>query len=893
MSGTIKRISLTVENTGGVERKGWPITQGVPFADGDLEKGAPVRVVDGSGKALPTQSSCMATWNKDLKYVKWLLVDFQADLRADQTEQFFLEYGPGVEWVEPEAGIRVERSDERIRVDTGTLRLDFRVPTRKARPPVASSQWARDFLVGCWVQGEEGGHDVFRGGPGPYLYLVDTLGQVYDSCTAAPTPRVKVEEEGPLRVCVCIQGYHATENGVHLCPFTLRVHLYAGRSDVRLFHTFVFDQEPEVLAFSEVGMRFPLDLGDGLRMSSGGQEESHRAERFEEAHFLQDSDLSYRVVRDGEAYGQGEQTRGWASLCGRKGSAFVAVRDFWQQYPKGYRLSGEGMDVQFWPSECGKPLVYSTPYKEDCAFFNGLWGDLPALASSRDEAAVKAILERRPTAPLNLKSFDVRTAEDVRWVEEMVEKYAPDRPASHNDTGTSDGTGAARTHEFWMRFSADPISDEEAEKLGVCVQHPVIAPADPAYMWDTRATRDVHGGSDPHFTEIDRLLDEIVERVAVEPIRLGRRWGFWPFGNMCASHSRGPGLAYYLHYSDDPVKGLRHVGIYHNEADDPCWGMWTQFLRTGRRDFFLTASGWSRSMGDVGVCHAYPDDPDMVGLIHYHNAHLWSGDHSPSHTLNTTLFLHYYLTGDRRMYDIAMEVADRVVRTQEPAGIVSCRDSRGDRELVAPLQCVVEAYVATWSPKYGDLARRTLNWVLRTQLSPGVFPASVFTRGERGDEAVVELLDGALNYFGQQPYPLLYEGLRHFGSPLFREMVLAEANYCLDGLYGGKTGIACALAYEMTGDPIYAAWCEKEVLDYWEHARGLVEMQSDSLFSGLRNGHIAVLKGAAARARARDPKALEEAERRLEARPRKPAPTLSGPPLYREISLGIPEGYDT
>jgi hypothetical protein len=75
----VKRIRLTVENAGNVARKVWPITQGVPFADGELGRGAPVRVVEQDGRILPTQSSTLATWNSDLKYVKWLLVDFQCD----------------------------------------------------------------------------------------------------------------------------------------------------------------------------------------------------------------------------------------------------------------------------------------------------------------------------------------------------------------------------------------------------------------------------------------------------------------------------------------------------------------------------------------------------------------------------------------------------------------------------------------------------------------------------------------------------------------------------------------------------------------------------------------------------------------------------------------------
>src|SRR6266508_3406935 len=76
----VKRVRLTVENAANVARKAWPVTQGVPFADRELERGAPVRIVESDGRVLPTQAIYLATWNPDLKYVKWLLVDFQCDL---------------------------------------------------------------------------------------------------------------------------------------------------------------------------------------------------------------------------------------------------------------------------------------------------------------------------------------------------------------------------------------------------------------------------------------------------------------------------------------------------------------------------------------------------------------------------------------------------------------------------------------------------------------------------------------------------------------------------------------------------------------------------------------------------------------------------------------------
>ena len=74
----VKKIPLRVSGGKGLNYRAWPVTQGIPFEEGDLEGGAAVRVVDDEGNPYPTQSSCLAAWDKDLKYVRWLLLDFQA-----------------------------------------------------------------------------------------------------------------------------------------------------------------------------------------------------------------------------------------------------------------------------------------------------------------------------------------------------------------------------------------------------------------------------------------------------------------------------------------------------------------------------------------------------------------------------------------------------------------------------------------------------------------------------------------------------------------------------------------------------------------------------------------------------------------------------------------------
>jgi hypothetical protein len=612
----VKRITLNIEEPGGVDRPAWPVTQGIPFPDKELREAMPVRVVDSNGDVLPTQYKCLATWNKDMKFVKWLLVDFQVDLKAHEVSTLFLEYGDEIEPTEPVHPVTVEENGKDILISTGTLEVVLQRDTP-------------DFFAGCRMNGKQKWQNLLR--DHPFLYMLDQYGIFYDSSTAAPVPSITIEEAGPVRACICVKGYHATSTGLRFCPYILRMHAYAGKSDLRFYHTFIFDQNPDRFELSGIGMKFPLGLGGNLRMAFGGEKKVHSTDERNKALFLQTSDTEYAIVADGQSLGSGSKTSGWASICGTNGAAAVTMRDIWKEYPKGICLEQDEMDIQIWPEAHKEKLIFRTPWKENAIQFG----------STRDEETVKRLLEENPTAPLNLKSFSVQNEEDLLWVEEMIEKYAPDRLASHNDTGTSDGTGAAKTTEFLMRFSPETISDQESEALGISVQAPVIAPPDPAYSCATRAARAFYHKGDPRFAEIDRGLDDILELMAVEPIERCRLYGMMRYGNMVCSHSAGPGVSYRYYHQKDPAKALRYVGPYNNEANDQIWSVWGNFIRTGERRHFLLASAYSQNVADVGICHAHPSDPHAVGLMHYHNAHQWSGQYSPSHTLSTGIMLHY------------------------------------------------------------------------------------------------------------------------------------------------------------------------------------------------------------------------------------------------------------
>ena len=105
----------------------------------------------------------------------------------------------------------------------------------------------------------------------------------------------------------------------------------------------------------------------------------------------------------------------------------------------------------------------------------------------------------------------------------------------------------------------------------------------------------------------------------------------------------------------------------------------------------------------------------------------------------------YYRTGDRRVFEVCRQVAERIVERQEPCGIYSNRHHVITREFTAPLANLLEFYQATWEWKYGELARRTLDWLAAAMPTPGHFPLTVLTAGTRGNVAIV---DHDKNYWG-------------------------------------------------------------------------------------------------------------------------------------------------
>ena len=111
-------VKLTVTERQGVDRVKEPVTSGIPIPKGQLASVKTARLLLG-GKEVPAQFRAAGLWRPG-DSIKWLLVDLQADVKANETLTYTLEYGDGVAArVRPAAQVKVTETDDAYVVATG------------------------------------------------------------------------------------------------------------------------------------------------------------------------------------------------------------------------------------------------------------------------------------------------------------------------------------------------------------------------------------------------------------------------------------------------------------------------------------------------------------------------------------------------------------------------------------------------------------------------------------------------------------------------------------------------------------------------------------------------------------------------------------------------------
>lgn len=331
---TTQRITLTVHEPTYQPRADWPVTSGVPLPDGTVDDPAQCRLLDSKGAVVPAQFKVTSRWPSG--DIRWLLVDFLANTRTAQEATYVLECP--VAATEAKPGVTVTPAAS----NGATVGQPLSVLTA----PVTVDTGALALQIGAggfapFAQVSVAGKPVSAGDPKTCGFeITDAQGVVYSSALAPPE-QILLEDAGPVRTTLCIKGRLVSATGAGFMRYVCRLSFWAGQSFVKT--SFCLDNDvttADMSLFQGVQVRIPAALA-GAQLTCGGDGKVLPLKLGER--LLQDEDNRFTA---GET--AGKRSNGWILARGQQSLA-VAIRDFWQLYPKGLSADDKGLTVELHP----------------------------------------------------------------------------------------------------------------------------------------------------------------------------------------------------------------------------------------------------------------------------------------------------------------------------------------------------------------------------------------------------------------------------------------------------------------------------------------------------------------------------------------------------------------
>ena len=170
--------------------------------------------------------------------------------------------------------------------------------------------------------------------------------------TLSAPDEVVIEDRGPLRAVVRLKGDHRSSDGQKLFSYVLRVHAYAGKPYLRVQHTFVNDSEAsEFTSIRSLSFRLPFakKAGSQPKWAIGGAARAHFAARGGSTSGSIPTAATRSTQAESPTPRSGAHAAGWAQWSDGARTATLALRDFWQNYPKDLAADADGLELGICP----------------------------------------------------------------------------------------------------------------------------------------------------------------------------------------------------------------------------------------------------------------------------------------------------------------------------------------------------------------------------------------------------------------------------------------------------------------------------------------------------------------------------------------------------------------
>ncbi|MBI2194656.1 MAG: hypothetical protein HYU36_21975 [Planctomycetes bacterium] len=770
-AGDPQPIRIRIDRPARVSALRWPVTFGVPFPRSLFQDVSTIRILDERGRSVPAQFVRTGVWPDGS--VRWALADFTADL----DKPYFLSLRPemGASASQPQKPppvLRMEHDDAGLSIHTGPAQYVFR----------NGSGCFEELRLDLDGDGKlESGGALVRAA-GQAFTLVDSTGRQ----GILEASRLGVEFEGPLHSAVRIEGEYRTAEGQRQAAAVVDFHFYAGHALARVSHKLIVTEDTNRLWFRDIAFTLPLSLQANASATFSCDPDQPAAPfRAEitpgsEVAMVQDdfphfgstaSHFSIAEVREGERkeLQAGVACGEWADLSSGDRGLALQVPGFAEQFPKAFRASSSSLAVKLWASESGRELDYRTP-EIIRSYFGHDW-----------------IPEKDPC--------------------NLIPNVAQ---------------GTSKTHDLWIFPHAGPLTPEVASPFAA-TREEIYAAVDPDWIARSGVLGPIHPKDTARFPEAEEAVSDHFDRTVlagnkVFPAAGYLYWGMYPYAAQSWELRNGRWYP--------TLHRLARCLEYNLKRS-----VWILYARSGERKYFDYARRYTRLLSNLLFSSwDVPSKPrgwTVQGV--FHSPIVW-GQFTPG--------------------------MERPVRDGEGA----CLAFASSEDIIQ----FVYDYFITGDLHSRDMARNWTEAMVRemnfdVDKAVQFFPPSAFFRilgsaceldpdprlldyGHRIMERLV-LADGrhVLNPEIPQNYGKegeVFSGFYYFwvatGDPLARKALVELARFRyrqahLDGFFSRASCLlqAFALAWEDTGEKVYADYLAQAVQDFGHNWVSLKDMGVD------------------------------------------------------------------
>jgi hypothetical protein len=455
------------------------------------------------------------------------------------------------------------------------------------------------------------------------------------------TEKITLEESGPLRAVVKIEGKHEyIKRKARVFPFVIRLYFHAGSDEIKMVHTFIFDADENKDYLKGLAVQFFMHADGELWNRHVG--------------FTGDTGMFYEAVQPMYI------NRGIHPLYEKQltDGQFVTIdAEADADFLKNVRDNASWENYRLHQDSCDHYSI-SKRTRQGCAFIPAAQGNRSkgaAFFGDKSTILSVAVKDFWQKCPMALEISDA-TGDSPSLTVWLWSKYAQAFDFRAYDTelhemsyGGMDNhpEGIANTNEIFIKFFESMPGKKAILEFSEDVQTDSLLIADLSAYEDTK----VFG------TYWCQPKEEKYRMAANEKAFLGymdyyireveqRKWyGFWDYGDVMHSY--------------DPVRHCWRYDVggfaWHNTELCNTYVNWIAFLRTGDYGIYRFARAMTRHTSEVDVYHL--GKYAMLGSRH--NVRHWGCESKePRISMAGHHRFYYYLTGDDRIGDIMDFVKD-------------------------------------------------------------------------------------------------------------------------------------------------------------------------------------------------------------------------------------------